>query len=248
MARFEIEALVLRAIPFAESSQVLHFATPERGLVAALAKGARRPGAAFKGGLALAAFGRAHLSNRRGAELHLLRRFVHEDRFRNLGRDLGRYFAACYVIELLRAWMRPALANPPLYKAGVTALAALSAAPPSALPGWIALFEARAVDATGHRPLLDACAACGGAATGALVFSPAAGGLAHAACTPSGPRRRITPAGHEALVRLYTARIADLAREPLDPRALREIRHLHDLQIPHLLERRPAGLATIPRV
>ena len=85
-------------------------------------------------------------------------------------------------------------------------------------------------------------------AQGALDFSPGAGGLTHAACTPSGPRRRVTPAAHEALVRLYTARIGDLAREPLDPSALREIRHLHDLQIPHLLERRPAGLAAIPRV
>ena len=247
MPRLETEALVLRVIPFAETSQVIHFATPAHGLIAALAKGARRPGAAFQGGLSLAAFGTAHLSTRPRAELELLQRFVRQDRFRGLSGELGRYFAGCYVIELLRAWMRPALPNPPLYKAGVTTLTALAAAPEESLPGWIAFFEARAVDATGHRPRLDACAACGEAPRPPLVFSPAAGGLTHASCAPPGPRRPVTAQARRALVRLYTARIADLVREPLDATALREIRQCHDLQIPHILERRPVGMATIPR-
>lgn len=247
VARYETEALVLRVVPFAETSQVVHLATPEHGLVAALVKGARRPGPAFQGGLSLAAFGTAYLTTRRGAELELLRRFRRQDRFRGLGTDLERYFGACYVVELLRAWMRPALPNPALYRAGITTLAALAGASLEALPGWIALFEARAVDATGHRPRLDACAACGGVPGPHAVFSPAAGGLTHPTCAPAGPRRKVSALGLDALVRLYTVRIRDLVREPLAPAALKEVRIYHDLLIPHLLERRPAGLATIPR-
>ena len=38
---YETEAIVLRTVPFGETSQVVHLATPEHGMVAALAKGAR---------------------------------------------------------------------------------------------------------------------------------------------------------------------------------------------------------------
>ncbi len=246
-ARYTTEAIVIRQIPFAETSQVVHLATPEQGLVAALAKGARRPGAAFEGGLSLLERGEAELSRRAGAELELLLRFRHGRAFPGLGRDLGAYLAASYVVEILRAWLRPALPNPALYGAARTALGALGLAETVARAAWVCWFEARAVAAVGLRPRLDACAVCERAVGGGAAFSPAAGGLVHARCAPDGPRASLSPALRQALVRLYTARIDELAREPLASAEVRALRRLHDLLLPHLLERRPASLAALPR-
>jgi len=245
--RYATEALVLRTVEFAETSQVVHLATPEHGLVAALAKGAHRPGGEFQGGLALGAIGDAELSARDGAELELLRRFRRRDRLLGLGRDLDRFYSACYVLDLLRTFLRPALANEPLYRAGTTALKALALAPSASLSGWVAWLEARAVAASGLRPRLDACAACGRPVRAPFAFSPAAGGLAHGGCVPAGPRRRLTTAGLEALRRLYTARLPELVAEPLSREAVREVRAIHDVLLPYLLERQPVTLSLLRR-
>ena len=244
---YETDAIVLRTIAFGETSQVVHLATPEHGLVAALAKGARRPGPAFRGGLALGTVGAAALSPRRDAELELLRSFRLEDRLRGLARDLDRFYAGCYVLDLLRAWMRPALPNPDLFRAGRAALRALAEARPASLAAWVVWFEARAITATGHAPRLTGCAACGRAASAGAVFSPAAGGVVHPVCAPPGPRLALDAAARHALARVYGASVAELAAEPLTPGAVGCIRAVHDALVPHLLERRPASLANVPR-
>jgi DNA repair protein RecO (recombination protein O) len=233
-------------VPFAETSQVVHLATEEHGLVAALAKGARRPGPALRGGPSLLQCGEAELSRRAGAELEMLLRFRDEGRFAALGRDLERYLAACHVVELLRAWLRPALPNAPLLAAGLATLRALAAAPVASAPGWVVFFEARAVSAAGHRPRLDTCAVCDAPVARSAVFSPAAGGLAHRACAPTGAVA-LSAADREALVRLYTVRLPDLAAEPPSPREVRAVRGLHDVWLPFILERRPASLDALPR-
>lgn len=245
--RYATEALVLRVVPFAETSQVIHLATAEHGLVAALAKGARRPGPTFQGGLSLLAFGDASLARRPGAELELLRQFRQRDAFLGLGRDLERYLAASYVVDLLRAWMRPALPSPSLYRAGLATLRALDGARGDGIGGWVLFFEARAVAAAGHRPRLDGCAVCDRAVASGAAFSPLAGGVVHGPCAPSGGRTRLDPAVHAGLIRLYTARLPELVRAPIDPATLRAIRRIHDLWIPHLLERRPVTLELLPR-
>jgi DNA repair protein RecO (recombination protein O) len=242
------EALVLRDVPYAETSQVVHLATPEHGLVAAFAKGARRRGSEFQGGVPLGAVGEARLLPRRGGEMEALTSFRSTLDLRGLGRELARYDAASYVLELAREWTRLALPNPPLFRAAVTALRVLSTAPPSAVPAWVAWFEARAVAAAGHRPRLDACAACGdGVPVSGAVFSPGAGGLAHATCSPGGPVRRLSGAGLAALRRLYTARIGELVAEPLAPGDVLEARRSHDLLVPWLLERKPRAFGALAR-
>jgi DNA repair protein RecO (recombination protein O) len=242
------EALVLRAIPFAETSQVVHLATPEHGLVAAFAKGAHRGKGEFQGGVPLGAVGEARLVPRKPGEMELLRSFRSTMDLRGLGRDLVRYGAASYVLELTREWMRLALPNPGLFRASVTTLRVLSTAAPSAAAGWVAWFEARAIAAGGHRPRLDACAVCSEEVERSLaVFSPLAGGLAHAACAPPGPALRLSPAALESLRHLYSVRLPAFVSEPMSPAGIREVRLVHDLLVPHLLERRPRSWSAVPR-
>jgi DNA repair protein RecO (recombination protein O) len=240
-------AIVIRALAFGETSQVVHLATPDRGLVPALAKGARRPGPELQGGLALGSVGTAWLLHRRGAELDLLRRFRVTEDLRGLRRDLERFYGCCYVLELLRAWMRPALPAEALYAAALTTLRALAHTAPGGVAGWIVWFEARALAAGGHRPRLEACAACEGPLDGDTAFSPTAGGLVHRACAPPGPRLRLGPHAVRGLRRLYAARLKELAEAPLERAAVAAIREVHDLFVPHVLERRPLALTALAR-
>ena len=244
---YRTDAIVLRTVDFAETSQVVHLATPDHGLVAAIAKGGHGPKAPFEGGLTLGVLGEADLSPRRGAELELLRSFRVTDALRGLRDDLDRFAAGSYVLELLRVLERPGLAAPALFSAGVATLKALAAAPPAAAPMWVLVFEGRALAASGHRPHLASCVACGGAFEGGTLFSPAAGGAVHPRCAPAGPTKRLDAAGLAALRRLYSARLPELAAEPLADRDLAALRAVHDLFVPWVLEREPHGLRGLPR-
>ncbi len=247
--RYTTPAIVMRVVPFGETSQVVHLATPGHGMVAALIKGAHRPGPEFQGGLALASTGSAHLHRRPRAEMELLRRFRVEEDLRGLRRDLERFYGACHVLSLLRLWMRPYLPAEALFAAALTALRAQAAAPRDRVAGWTAWFEARALAAAGHRPRLEACAACEAPLdpTARLLFSAPAGGVVHDACAPPGPSLRLDEAARQGLVRLYTARLPELKREPLDDSTVKAARSVHDIFVPHVLERRPGTLDTAPR-
>lgn len=238
-------AIVIRVRPFGETSQVVHLATPQQGLVASLVKGAHRPGPEFQGGLALGTAGEGLLLRRPNAELDLLRRFRLREDLRGLRAHLARYYGACYVIELLRAWMQPALPNPALYGAALTTLRALAGTAHGSIAAWTAWFEARALAAGGHRPRLEACAVCDAGFEGDALFSGEAGGLVHPRCAPAGPTRRLDAAARVGLERVYTARLPELAREPLSVEAVGAARTVHDLFVPYVLERRPRALGAL---
>jgi DNA repair protein RecO (recombination protein O) len=230
------DAIVLRTVEFAETSQVVHLATPDHGLVAALAKGSHSPRGAFQGGVPLGVLGYAELSSRRG-ELELLRSFTVTDGLRGLRDDLERYAAGSRVLALLRDLERPALAAPALFLAGASALKAIAASPPASAETWEIVFEARALAACGHRPHLSTCVACGEDLSSTSLFSAQAGGTVHARCDPGGPTLRLDGEALSALRRLYTARLPELAAEPPSPRALRAVRAVHDLFLPWVLGR-----------
>jgi len=241
------DAIVLRVIAFAETSQIVHLATPHHGIVSGIAKGAHAPKGSFQGGLSLGLLGEVEWVNRPRTDLALLRSFRVKDGLRGLREDLDRIAAATYVLGLLRDLERPALPAPALFLAGVTALKAIATSAPAQAPLWVAVFEARALAACGHRPELSRCVVCGADAETDLVFAPASGGLAHRRCATVGPVRPLGSAALAALRRLYTVRLPELVAEPPQLADLRAVRAVHDLFLPYVLEREPMGLRTLPR-
>jgi DNA repair protein RecO (recombination protein O) len=230
-----VDSIVVRTVDFAETSQVVHLVTAQ-GLVAALAKGARSPKGAFQGGLTLGVLGEADLLPRRGAELELLRAFRVTDGLRGLHDDLERFDAGGRILALVRDLARPGLANETLFLAAVTTLKALATSPPALAPTWVAVFEARALASTGHRPHLASCVLCGQPLARDVVFAAAAGGAAHRRCGPTGPLRPLSAADLAALDRLYTARIPALASNPLSRAELRAVHAVHALFLPYAFE------------
>lgn len=240
------DAIVVRVVEFGDTSQIVHLATPARGLVAALAKGAHAPKGAFQGGLTFGVLGEADLLPRPRAELELLRSFRVTDGLRGLHEHVDRFTAGSYVLGLLRELERPALPAPALFAAAVTALKAISTSAPDHAPLWVAVFEARALAAAGHRPHLGTCVGCGGELDRNAVFAPAVGGTAHRRCATAGPTRPLAPGDLRALARFYTARLPELLGEPPTVEEVRVVRAIHDLFLPYVLDREPRGLRAIP--
>lgn len=229
-------AIVVRTLDFAETSQIVHLVT-EGGLVGALAKGAHASKGAFQGGVALGVLGEADLFARRGAELELLRSFRVTDGLRGLRDDLERFAAGGRVLAALRTLSKPGLHNEGLFRAGVTALKAISTTSPGLASTWVLVFEARALLSGGHRPELHVCVACGAEADADgeadLAFAPQAGGVVHRRCGAPGPRKTLSAADLEALRRVHGDRWASFVESPLAPAAVRAVRAVHDLFLPY---------------
>ena len=196
MKGIQTEALVLRAVDFGESDQILHLLVPDSGRITAIAKGARRSVRRFAGTLDLF----NHLSIRvdlsRPTTMARLDQARLIESFDLLRVDLVRFALGCYLLELFdrlapdggnRIDMRR------LFDFALEALRAISKYEPNAR--LRTLLELRALDALGLRPELRYCVRCGEAAgRGAQAdFHVAEGGAVCDACA----------VGFEGLLRVH---------------------------------------------
>lgn len=159
MASEKTTAIVLRTVPFSETSLIVTLFTREFGKVGALAKGARRPKGPFESALDLLAVCRIVFIRKNHDVLDLLTEAKLERRFRASSRDLVRLYAGYYVAELLAELTDTHDPHPELFDAAERTLLALDGdASPASVVLW---FELQTLMHVGHAPALDACAACG---------------------------------------------------------------------------------------
>jgi DNA repair protein RecO (recombination protein O) len=205
---------VLRTIRYGEADRVLHLYTPQRGRLAAIAKGVRRPKSRFGGRLEpffrldLVLYeGRSELLTVTAAET------VHPyARLRGHVGALDGAARACDAVGRLFADGEP---HEGVYHLLANQLALLDADPAHATRGNALAFRLKLLLAAGFAPQLAACAACGDA-DHVVGFSGAAGGVVCAACEASA-----FPLAEEAHVFLVEALGRPLAAAPdASPRAL----------------------------
>jgi DNA repair protein RecO (recombination protein O) len=241
------DAIVLRRIPYADTSLVVHLFAPERGRVAALAKGAFRPTSPHFASLDLLDRVKVRLLGRREGGLALLGDTELLDSHRRLRTRANALAAAFYTAELVDTALTEAPA-PELYARLLQWLMLLDAekepSPGQVASGLIA-FELRFLDSLGLRPILDRCAECGRellAWDGSRVFAAAsAGGALCDVCVALSqdplPLSRSTLAAAGGLLSGEDSR-------PLPSRQLRELRALldrfHAYHLERALRSRPA--------
>ncbi|MGH0034380.1 MAG: DNA repair protein RecO [Myxococcota bacterium] len=189
MPRWIGEALVLRAVEFGESDRIVHLLTPERGRIAAIAKGARRSVKRFPGTLDVFNHIRVHAERRRRQSMIRLDQAILLRPFLGLRLEATRYGLASYLLELLDRLAPesgPARDMARLFDFALAAMGLLeSASPDPATRVWI---ELRALDALGLRPELRHCVRCGAPASGGagpdrVAFHVGEGGVLCGACS-----------------------------------------------------------------
>ena len=157
----KMEAIVMRAFPFGDTSRIVHLFSAERGRVHVLAKGARGPRGRF--GAALEPFTRigAVVYYRNGRDLQFLSQAEILGRRAVLSSSILRFAYGAAVIELLDQALAGEEPPGPLFALIDGTLAQLEEVPEDALRAAFMGYIARFLSVLGYRPELGRCVACG---------------------------------------------------------------------------------------
>ena len=188
MPPLQARAIVLRRIPFSETSLVVSLYTREHGKLHGLAKGARRLKSPFEGALEILSRYQIVFLPRATEGLHLLTEAKLLDRFRPELAGLPGLFAAYYVAELLESFTEELGAQPEVFDLAVETLANLQR---HGLPEVELLrFELRLLRYLGHLGQFETCVHCGQVikADQPARLTEVAGGLACPRCWKVGAK------------------------------------------------------------
>ena len=194
---FTTKALVLRIVPFSETSQVVTWLTPEHGKIVTMIKGALRRNSDFCGQYDLFCLSELLFYPRWDSGLHIARECYMLNPRTYLRRNWKSAACASYFVDLMASWLPLHTPHPEGFQLLSTALDALDGpAPASALLPW---FELRMLEMGGVGPGLRACRMCRAprpfARADECFFSPSKGGVLCPACRSAhAPADSIRPA------------------------------------------------------
>ena len=174
-----------------EADRLLTLLTPDRGLVRAVAKGARKITSKLGGHLDL--LRHVSLSLNEGKSLYSVGQVESIESFRVLRDDLGRLSAGMYVAELAEQFSVEDAPAHVVFRLLLRTLGLLQTTSSIALLArW---YEVRLLQTSGFMPELGRCAECGDTLEPAdHVFSTERGGLRCPKCRP-GAKGIVLPAG-----------------------------------------------------
>jgi len=178
------EAIVLRAIPWSETSLVVTLWTRDFGKLSAIAKGARRLRSPFESALDLLAHSSVVFLAKPGDVLDLLTEAKLMRRFRSGQRNLLNLYCGYYVAELLLATTEDGSPIAELFALTQRTLEDLDVVE---LPAEVLLrFELNLLRLLGHMPSLDGCVGCGESVQvlESVAFGIESGGVLCQACIP----------------------------------------------------------------
>lgn len=211
-------AVVLHAFPYGETSKIVRLATPDHGVVSAIAKGARRPRSRFGMRLQVLSQGMAHVYLKQTRDLQTLAGFDVVTERDELAHDLPRFTAASALCELVLR-CSPAEAQPSVFEALSTGLDRIAAATEDQLGAASLAAVWRMISTLGFGPALRTCARDGRAVgAGPAVFSVEEGGLLCGVCA-RGARKRLPVDDRRALESFVRGDVA--LGPPLTPRRTR---------------------------
>lgn len=254
MAAEKTRSIVIRAIPFGETSCVATLYTRELGKVRGLAKGAWRPKSGFDAALDLLSTCQVLVLRKFSGGLDVLTEATLEYRFR-VG-SLTAFHGALYVAELLDALTADADPQPDLFDAAHATLRTLSSprpataadghgqpsdrCDPDAVRAAVLHFELELLRIVGHAPALFRCAECRAPIGdgGRTFFGMLDGGALCPACR--GGKRSVISISRDAMaaLRLLAGSHHAWQHVRLPPAAGGELRAIMNTYFANLLGRR----------
>lgn len=208
-------ALVLRTRPFAESDRIVTLITELHGKVTGIAKGAKNSRRRFAGTLEPFVHVRAVFRQRQSADLVFLLRCELLATLRSFTRDLDRFAAGSYVLELTDRMVLGRESGREVYRLVTEALRLLDGGAP--VEAVLRAYELHLLAASGYAPALAHCRGCGRAAGSVetLFLAVERGGLVCRACVrPGEALRPVAASTARALARLAEEPLAAAAADP----------------------------------
>lgn len=147
------QALCIRSWEWSETSQTLSLFSRTMGIVRGLAKGSRRPNAAFSGGIDLLTRGRFGVIVRPNSELALITEWDLVQTFPALRTSLAVHHAGLYVADLIHHMVRDHDPHTPLYDITVATLAGMASS--DDIPEALLRFQWSVLDECGFRPVVE---------------------------------------------------------------------------------------------
>jgi len=186
MTAEKTEAIVIRTVPWSETSSVVTLFTREFGKVTAVAKGARRLKSPFETSLDLLAKSYVVLIPKSNDTLDILTEAKLTRRFRSGQRALFPLYCGFYLAELANVFTENHIRLPGVFEALDESLVKLDEMRD---PAKIVLaFELKFLSQLGHLPTFELCAGCGhfveSAPGSTYLFGAEAGGLLCSRCLP----------------------------------------------------------------
>lgn len=174
MALERTEAVVLRGVDFSQSSRIVTFLCPERGRMACIAKGVRRPRSALAG--LLDTFNRLEIvySWKESRSVQQLTECSLLDSYSAVKDTLEKSMYATFPLEIAHTAAHENEPSHGLYEALVTGLTGLASWTGDA-ESYCAWWVLRLLCEAGFRPTVRECCLCGAAVSEAPGFSYAGG-------------------------------------------------------------------------
>lgn len=171
---YSVDAIVVRANDFGEADRLVTLLTPFRGLVRAVARGARKPKSRIGGNLDLLRHVRVSLN--RGRSLDSVSQTDTQNGFRSIRAGLARASTGLYLAELAENFSVEGGPNPGIFEHLRAALEILDQETiDPLLPRW---YEVWLLRLAGFLPAINACVDCeSDLEPRDHVFSAARGGL-----------------------------------------------------------------------
>jgi DNA repair protein RecO (recombination protein O) len=201
--------LLLRSFDYSDTSRILRFLTPDRGIISLMGRGVR--GRTARGEAPIQTFGEGWLtfSYQPGRDLHTLKEFQPEEGSRGLGRDVTRFAGASLVAELLLAHAvlegggNPEAGDSALYDWVSQTVRRLGEVDSVEVPGWVIAGAWRTLAHLGFPPETERCVLCGGELADSVEqvdrFDAQAGGLVCPSCGEGTSLPRVGPGARSDL-------------------------------------------------
>jgi len=217
MASEKTTGIVLRVIPFSETSCIVTLFTRDFGKVTTMAKGARRPKSPFEAALDVLALCRIVFLNKNSDAMGLLTEAKLERRFRSATRSLDRLYAGYYIIELLNSLTDDGDPHPELFELSAQVIKQIDSTEITEEEVGLALlnYELKMLGILGHLPMLTKCVSCGREKTtiARVSFGLNAGGILCGACRGSESNIvSLSPEGLQFLLEIVGGQIGEQSR------------------------------------
>lgn len=193
----QVKGVVLKAIPYRETSKIIHLLTRELGKISVMIRGAYRSNNRMGLVTELFSMGTFYLNEGYGDFYYLKEVDLYSTNY-GMRMDYRRLLVASYMMEVIEKTSRSALIDEKIFDMVVVALVDLEVREENFVTFLVA-FMLKWSALTGYRPELFRCAICGEDEGHVAGFSVPAGGLVCRDCCQKTPLIRVDKAMVDAM-------------------------------------------------